>query len=169
MSDHLWLMPSGAAKDRLARTIARLAQAYGAPLFEPHVTLFGNLSGTEADILSGASNLARDLQCFEIRPRTPGFADRYFQCLFLHIEPTPALLAAHTKARTVFSREDDTPYIPHISLMYGCYPVRVKEEIIPTLPEHLLEPFSVDRLYLIRADSDDPKEWHRLREFPFAS
>jgi 2'-5' RNA ligase len=169
MSYHLWLMPSGAAKDRLARTIAGLAQSYDAPRFEPHVTLLGNLPGTEADILSSASNLARDLQCFEIQPRTPGFTDRYFQCLFLHVEPTPSLLAAHITTRTVFSREDDTPYIPHISLMYGSYPVRVKQEIIATLPEHLLEPFSVDRLYLIRADSDDPKEWHRLREFPFAS
>jgi 2'-5' RNA ligase len=169
MGYHLWLMPSGAVKDRLTGMIAALSRAYAAPVFEPHVTLLGNLPGTERDILSRISNLAHQLQSFEIRPAAPGFTDRYFQCLFLHIEAAAPLIAAHFRARATLSHTDDAPYMPHISLLYGCYPIHVKQDIVQALPKDLLEPFPVDRLYLIRADSDDPKDWHQLEVFPFAS
>jgi 2'-5' RNA ligase len=169
MGYHLWLTPWSGPYERLARTITELGRHHGAPLFEPHVTLLGHLPGTEVEIIQRVSRLAEDLHRLEMRLTAPGFSDEYFQCLFLHVEPSPPLLAAHAKARECFAPDCDVPYLPHLSLLYGHFSIDVKKEIIARLPKDLAGPFTVDRLDLIRADSDDPKDWHRLQTIPFGA
>ena len=46
---HLWVKPSGAVRDLLAQTIRELARELGGPVFEPHITLLGDLAGTEEE------------------------------------------------------------------------------------------------------------------------
>ena len=50
-SYHLWLMPFGEAYPLLAATIAELSRRHGAPIFEPHVTLLGDLPDSEEEIV----------------------------------------------------------------------------------------------------------------------
>ena len=92
---HLWLKPSGKAYDILVHTIATLSKEYQGPFFEPHVTLLGNLPGTEEEISLGSSQLGSSLQPFDIQLTEPAYQDQYFQCLFLKVHETPALMRAH--------------------------------------------------------------------------
>lgn len=56
MKDHsdpyykIFLIPSGMVYERLSITIADLSKAYHASNFVPHVTLLGNLFGSEDEI-----------------------------------------------------------------------------------------------------------------------
>ena len=136
-SYHLWLMPFGEAYPLLAATIAELSRRHGAPIFEPHVTLLGDLPGSEEEIV----------------PK---------------VQETSAVMEANIRGKRIFNQPNDPPYRPHLSLLYGSYPVSLKARIIADLPSFQGVHFAVTTLHLIRAESTNPKEWHRIHAFPLS-
>jgi 2'-5' RNA ligase len=161
---HLWLKPSRKASYQFADVIQQLALELDAPTFEPHITLLGNLKGAEAGHVARSKELARTLLPFSIKLLGPAYGDDYFHCLFLVAELTAPLLHAHALARQIFHlhEEGDACYLPHISLVYGRYSENRKKDIIARLPASLCSPFEVSHLALIRASSNDPKEWQEV-------
>jgi 2'-5' RNA ligase len=159
---HLWLKPSSKASDQFAHVIQQLALELEAAVFEPHITLLGNLEGSKAEQVSRSKELARRLSPFPINVTEPAFGEDYFYCVFLIAEMTPPLLHAHALAREIFHQEGRAHYRPHLSLVYGRYPESRKKDVIARLPASLCLPFEVSHLSLIRASSDDPKEWQEV-------
>jgi len=164
---HLWLQPSGKIYDILAKTIAELSNAYQAPFFEPHVTLLGSLPGTEEEITGRSSQLGTSLQPFDIQLTEPAYGDQYFQCVFLKVQETLAMMNAHELAKRLFAK-DPSPYMPHLSLLYGHYSIERKDKIAATIPETLQLRFTVDTIDLIRAGSEDPKDWLPILSVPLS-
>lgn len=164
---HLWLKPSGKIYDILAKTIADLSNAYQGPFFEPHVTLLGSLPGTEEEISLRSSQLGTLLQPFDIQLTEPAHGDEYFQCVFLKAQETPAIMNAHALARKLFGK-DTSPYMPHLSLLYGHYSIELKDTIAATLHETLGLNFTVDTFDLIRAGSENPKDWISILTVPLS-
>ena len=164
---HLWLKPSGKVYDILAKTIADLSKAYQGPCFEPHVTLLGSLPGTEEEIFARSSQLGTSLQPFDIQLTEPALGDQYFQCVFLKAREIPGIMNAYELARKWFGK-NTSPYMPHLSLLYGHYSIELKEKIAETLPETLRLGFTVDTFDLIRARSEDPKDWISILTVPLS-
>jgi 2'-5' RNA ligase len=73
---------------------------------------------------------------------------------------------ANALARHIFQKPDET-YMPHLSLAYGSYPEPSKRAIIRNLPPYVRTSFEVTALFLIRAESNDPKDWHEIANYPF--
>jgi 2'-5' RNA ligase len=163
---HLWVKPSGAIRDALARTIRELAYELGGPMFEPHVTLLGDLIGTEEEHAQRSRIAAQQLRPFNIILSEASYRTQYFQCLFMGVEQTASLMRAHAVARRIFQKPDET-YMPHLSLVYGSRPESQKKTIIQTLPFNLRTSFEVVALSLVRADSSNPKDWHEIALYPF--
>jgi 2'-5' RNA ligase len=154
---HLWLKPSREASDQFADVIRQLALNLNAPTFEPHITLLGNVHGSEAEHMARSKELARRLSPFPITVNRAAFGDDYFHCVFLVVDMTPPVLHAHTLARQIFHQKKDNRYLPHISLVYGQYSESWKKDIIARLSASLCLPFEASHLSLIRARSEDPK------------
>ncbi|MGH8010434.1 MAG: hypothetical protein ACREQ3_25855 [Candidatus Binatia bacterium] len=98
-SYHLWLKPSGSAYDVLAETIRELARELNAPVFEPHVTLLGHLEGSEQNHVERTQQLARELHPFQVVLTEPSYQNEYFQCLFMRVQQTPAVMNPNALAR----------------------------------------------------------------------
>jgi hypothetical protein len=162
----LWLKPSGAAYDVLTRTIRNLARKLDAPVFEAHVTLLGELKGSEDEQVRRGAALARQLRPFQIRLTEPSYGDTYFQCVFMLVEETPALMSANTLASSVFGRAG-TSYLPHVSLVYGRWPQARRQEIMSQLPPDLQTSFQATTLHLIEAASSNPKNWREIAAWSF--
>ena len=156
---HLWLVPTGSVYDRLASVLADLSARYRGPRFDPHLTLLGRLEGEQESLVALAKQLAHALQPFEVRLKEPSYEAQYFRCLFLPAEPSPSLLDVHRRAKQIFAPQSTRAFDPHVSLLYGLYPERVKQEIITALPPDLPKTLLVSRLQLIRADSPSPLYW----------
>ena len=156
---HLWLVPTGAAYDRLAGVIADLGARYRGPAFDPHLTLLGRLEGQEGALVGRTKQLARALHPFEVRLKEPGYEAQYFRGLFLPVEPSPAILDVHRQAMRIFNAQSTGAFDPHVSLLYGLFPESLKQEIIKGLPPDLPGSFPVSRLQLIRAGSTNPQDW----------
>jgi hypothetical protein len=165
-SYHLWLKPSGSTYDALVGVIRELAQDLGAPVFEPHVTLLGHLEGTKGEHTRRTEQLARELGPFPIVLTEASHGDAYFQCLFMRVRASSAVMDANSRARRVFCRAD-VGYMPHLSLVYGLYPKERRREIIARLPADVRTSFWVSAVYLIKAESEDPKGWHEIMSVPF--
>lgn len=164
---HLWIVPTGAAHDRLAGVISDLSARYHGPAFDPHLTLLGRLEGEEGGLVDRMHQLTRALHPFEVRLKAPACASAYFRCLFLPAEPSPPLLDAHRQATQIFDAQPTGAFDPHVSLLYGLFPESVKDEIIKALPLDLPGNFLASRLQLIRAGSTDPQDWQVVETLGF--
>jgi hypothetical protein len=162
---HLWFKPSGAVYDVLTRTIRDLARELDAPIFEPHISLIGNLEGTEKALTQKTQELAQHLAPFDAVLTNPSYRDTHFQCLFMLVEQDSPLMNAHAVASDLFHKPHQD-FMPHVSLVYGSYPESRKKLIINNLPADVRTSFEVTALYLVRADSADPKDWHEIGPFP---
>lgn len=164
----LWLEPTGKTHELLATTIAQLSQEYGGPLFDPHVTLLGDIAGQEGKLLHKTEKLAHALSPFDLTLTVPAFQDQYFRCVFMGVEETSTLLEAHTLARKVFHKEDAPPYMPHLSLLYGSYPRALKEQISGAVPTSLRVQFTASAVTVFRVEGNSPNDWRKVQTFGFS-
>jgi hypothetical protein len=52
--------------------------------------------------------------------------------------------------------------MPHLSLVYGLYPQARRRAIIAGLAAELGTSFTASAVYLIKAESEDPNDWHEV-------
>ena len=161
-SYHLWLKSSDHAYRFFASLIRDLAVEMTGPVFEPHITLLGNIGGREDELVRRTKELAAGLAPFEVSFGAPDYRETHFQCLFLHAVETAPLLEAHKRAGYIFEHAAASAYMPHLSLLYGSYPVETKLKVIERLPADLPNAVVITVVSLIRADSDDPKDWQEV-------
>ena len=167
-SYYLWFKPSGGAYDILMRTIHELATQLGGPVFEPHISLTSKLEGTEEELAQQTEEFARQLEPFKMVLTEPCYSDEHFRCIFMLVEQTTPMMNAYALAREFFHTPNQ-PFVPHLSLAYGSYPDSQKTLVMSKLPLHVRASFDVSTLYLIRADTPDPKNWHQIAAVPITS
>jgi 2'-5' RNA ligase len=162
----LWLMPTGKAYETFSGLIKKLAEAYQAPVFEPHVTLLGGLMHAGDEILRWAAHLVSGQQPFSILLRTVDYQDVYFRALFVRAERTEPLQAFYIRAQELFAMQDISEYLPHLSLMYGNFPQPVKEHIIKAIGRDHTTEFTVSSVHVFNTDGE-ANTWYRVQEVPF--
>jgi 2'-5' RNA ligase len=160
----IWLMPSGKINDELSGMVSQLSHQFATPVFPPHVTLIGNLDGSEIELISQTQQLASLLESFWVNLTVVDYLDEYFRCLFLRAEETLALLEANRQARIIFHREQDPKYLPHLSLMYGNFAGEIKTKIVASIGREFNQLISVSHLHLF-STTDQPKNWYRVQTF----
>ena len=161
----LWLMPSGGAYNKLAALIKTLVEKYRSPLFEPHITLLGEIVLTEEDVIRRSQQLASGQKPFSTTLQTVDYQDFYFRALFVKAEKTKPLLALHNRAKKIFEMQETPSYIPHLSLLYGNFANPVKDQIIRDIGKKQKMEFRVGAIHLFKTDGE-VKVWHEVKEFP---
>jgi 2'-5' RNA ligase len=158
-------MPTGVAYDILARTIAEIALELNGPVFEPHVSLIGNLDGSESEIADRTAELGHKLDPFTITLSEASYLDDHFRCLFMLVQQDPSLMKAYTVASDLF-KQPKQAFLPHLSLAYASAGEAQKKSLIRRLSSDIRMNFEATALSLIRADSLAPKDWHEIGRFP---
>lgn len=158
----IWLVPSSEVKSVLDKTINNLAQKYKTPVFEPHITLLGDIKTSKEDVLEKANLLARRLKPFNVDLGEISYSTTYFQNVFVRAVSNAQLMQAYVEAKNIF-KQDVGVYMPHISLIYGYHNMEERNNIASEvdLPKGLS--FKVDKLVVIPA-TDNPDEWEHIAE-----
>lgn len=166
MSNELsvWLVPLGDVCDQLAHLIMQLSQEYASPLFPPHVTLLGGLSGAEQDIIARARQLAAQIEPFQAQLGSVDYLDNYHRALFVRLQETGPLLAANRTAREIYNCHNEPRYMPHLSLLYGHFAPSVKQDIIARIGNRFDLCFQATRIEL-HSTLGDTKDWYSLGKF----
>lgn len=163
----LWLTPEGEVYFKLKKLIDKLANQYGGPKFEPHVTLLGDLNLSQEEALSKAFQLSIQLQPYTIGLGALDYTESYFRCVFIKAKKTKQVMRANLEARKIFNIRSNEKYMPHLSLLYGNFDENLKKKIIKELGA-LNFKLKVKRIYLTNSSRfTEPKEWQAVAEFPF--
>lgn len=162
----LWLMPTGENYEKFASLIKKLAEKNTTPVFEPHVTLLGEVIQSEEDIIRKTEESTSGQKQFPLTLTTIDYQDFYFRALFIKAEITEPLLSLHNRVKEIFGMEDIPSYMPHLSLLYGNFPPSVKEKIIDRIGKDQTTKFTVNGIHLFKTDGE-VNVWYRIREFRF--
>ncbi|MGK3991373.1 2'-5' RNA ligase family protein [Sorangium sp. So ce136] len=119
----LWLVPGGAPLGRLQRLIEALARETGGPAFTPHLTLLGGLRGDGGALAAKLGDLGDACRPVELRARGPATGNAVHQCVLLDVARTEPLAALRRAAEAAFGASE-TPFRPHVSLVYGDLPAQ---------------------------------------------
>lgn len=161
----LWLMPKGQLYEKLKALIKKLANENNGPAFEPHVTLLGGIELSEEEVIKRTTQLVKDQKPFYVTLKQIEYEDFYFRTLFVKAEITEFSQSLHNRAKQIFEK-DIPPYMPHLSLLYGNYPVDLKERIITEIDREQRAQFEVSSIFLNK-EFGEIKDWKVIKEFPF--
>jgi 2'-5' RNA ligase len=159
----LWLTPEEPIYSLLAGEIYRLSQEHSTPPFEPHITLLSRIALPEENALAKTATLARIVKPFRIELGEIGYLDEYFRCLYVAVVADPSILRARQAACRVFARQN-TPYMPHLSLVYGKLLVEFKRRVATGTSSLPSRPFQVSRLTLYRVGGP-VRQWKCIKAF----
>lgn len=155
----LWLVPEGEAQAALARLIADLASRCGTPPFDPHVTLLAGLGLPAGEVVRRAGTLALDALVLALRP--PEGRAEPFRCLYLPVIQTLRLLHTQAVARSAFGVQDEGPYEPHLSLVYGRLDEDRKSKLAKEIAADVPPPVRFAALEVVKTEGP-VGEWRRL-------
>jgi hypothetical protein len=128
-----WLLP--AEEDRLIfeAIIARLAQAYDAPVFAPHVTLY---SGEYADHEDPGAILAQAIQGIDavaLTVESIRTTSAFTKTLFVQFAPSEPLNTLSDRLRQLSVTPSDYRLDPHLSLLYKHMPEADQQRAAETI------------------------------------
>lgn len=156
----LWLEPSGQISFKLQERIKKLSKEHDTPLFSPHVTLLGGVKSTETEMIPLTNTLASYVEPFELELTKAGYLDTFYQSLFIHVKETDELKKLRKNACRLYDIEDDG-YMPHLSLLYGNFSQKKKEEILNMIGREFYIRFPVEKISLMQTDGK-PDKWQKV-------
>jgi 2'-5' RNA ligase len=113
----LWLMPVAPLKDELREVIRCLAEAYDAPLFEPHVTLYAGPSNRE-EMGAIVKSAAQHFGSIELTLEKLGHTTQYTKTLFIQFAASADLSGMFGDVKKGTAQPSDYVLNPHLSLLY---------------------------------------------------
>jgi hypothetical protein len=127
--------------------IGQLAEAWQAPSFEPHVTLYATASGENDDAEAILRSI--DLDPLTLYPVRIGHSERFTQTLTLEFLEDAALQRLVEALRPVFQHASDYQLRPHLSLLYQQLAPDARERLAKGLEKLPWEPIRFDALRVV--------------------
>ena len=160
----IWIMPDTREGERYADIIRLLSSTYSTPLFEPHVTLLGGLSGSEDFLIKGTSEIASPIHSFTMRFDKIGYLEEYFRSLFVLLKIDAELEDIWKTASAKFHLRPDR-YMPHMSLIYGFVPEEEKQEIIKKIKANDIGNGFLAKKLALYSTEGHVERWREIRSF----
>ncbi|XP_043808431.1 cyclic phosphodiesterase isoform X2 [Manihot esculenta] len=171
----VWAVPPEDVADRLKKLMDGLRSEFGGPQFQPHVTVVGAIRLTEQDALEKFRSACDGLKAYTATVDRVATGIFFYQCVYLLLHPTPEVVEASEHCIGHFGYKRSTPYMPHLSLLYGDLKDDDKkkaEEKANILDESINGlSFQVSCLALWKTDTEDIslKSWEKIAECTLSS
>lgn len=155
----IWALPEKSTENDLQSIIIYLSLLYGGPIFQPHLTLIGDVGRDQGHMIEAAHLLAEDLEEFRLRLGEVSFSTTFFQSVFVRALATAQIMEKNLQAKKILRLENNV-YMPHVSLLYGDHSMRTREEAMHKVVL-TSNNFNVERFVLVPS-TPDPSEWEIL-------
>ncbi len=160
----LWIIPDSKTKESIRKIINKLSKKYNSIIFEPHMTLIGVINCNEKTIIKGVKKLVKTINPFTLTLGDVSFSTTYFQSVFVLVKSTAKLMEVNLSAKKIFKKDNDM-FIPHISLLYGNYEMKVREQIAEQIKLPKLS-FRAKEIAIVPI-TQNPSKWKALIKIPF--
>lgn len=158
----IWILPPPSLKKDLQEIIVKLAKKFKSPIFEPHMTLLGDIEIDEESMIEKAKTLASKTQPFSLELGEISFSTTYFQSVFVRVKSTAKLMEANLIAKGIFGKENNV-FMPHMSLLYGDQEMELREIISQEIKLPINIKFKVEKIVVVPS-TKNPKDWKHLAE-----
>ena len=121
-----WLLPEAAAREVFSREIRELARQFGAPLFEPHATIFIAPEDSRAplEVLREVRQVKLELTIHSIR-----FGEEFTKMFFVQFEENSNLQQLGDAIWQASGARNRYLIDPHLSLLYANLPSKAKQRL----------------------------------------
>lgn len=162
----VFLCPGGDDLRRCSDLIRTIAAEEGSRPFEPHLTLRSGWTDDPDLLCSRVRSICREEAPLTLRLRRVAFTEEYFRSLFFEFERNPRLDSLHERLARLIWREEERPFVPHVSLMYKEMPLKEKERLAAVIrpwgEEMFFNRLQVTVLDEPKGDWSDVGRWRRL-------
>ena len=127
-----WLIPSEPARSFFQRIINDLARRYGAPVFEPHVTI--HVGADQADPVEKAlRDATNECKLVRLTPLGIDHSDEFIKTLFVQFAMSAELIKINNIVRE--AANDSTKYElkPHLSVLYKNLAIATRSELAASI------------------------------------
>lgn len=164
----IWLTFPQDIKQQLETVVRSLAEKHKSPIFEPHITLISQVTGTEEHVTNQVKVLAKNTKAFNLGLTDVDYSTTYYQSVFVRITTSLPLIKLRMQAQKIF--DIDGFYMPHTSLVYGNFPPKVREKIAKSIKLPRLK-FKVDTLVVTPSGESvkSPQDWIHLASISLKS
>lgn len=166
----VWALPPEDLAPRLRGLMDGLRSEFGGPRFEPHVTVVGAIARTEEDAVGKFRAACEGLRAYTAAVDRVATGTFFYQCVYLLLRPTAEVVEASDRCCAFLGYKSNTPYMPHLSLLYGDLTDEEKkkaQEKANSLDGSLNGlGFLISRLALYKIDPDDKTctSWEKIVE-----
>ncbi|OAY78029.1 Cyclic phosphodiesterase [Ananas comosus] len=164
----VWALPPEDVRGRLKRLMATLRSEFGGPAFDPHITVVGATRLHPAAAVEMLRSAAAALSPYPARVASVASGGFFYQCVYLLIDPSPEVVEASAHCCRHFGYQSSTPYMPHLSLLYGDLTDEEKERARRRVEELDKEirglSFQISELALYKTDTEDKslESWEKV-------
>ncbi|XP_020204266.1 cyclic phosphodiesterase [Cajanus cajan] len=170
----VWAIPPEDVGSRCTNLMTALRSEFGGPSFHPHITVVGAIKLTPDDALAKLRSACQALRPFHVTVDGVATGTFFYQCVYLLLRPDPHILETSAYCCTRFGYANSTPYMPHLSLLYGDLTDQQKrkaQERANAIDDSLAGlTFPINRLALYKTDTEDRtlKSWEKIAECTLA-
>ncbi|XP_043702788.1 cyclic phosphodiesterase-like [Telopea speciosissima] len=161
----VFALPPEDVNQRLKALMKGLRSDFGGPEIEPHITVVGMIRLTKADALQKFKSACEGLKSYTAQVDSVATGTFFYQCVFLLFNTTPEVMSTTEHCTACFGYMSSTPYMPHLSLLYGDLTDEEKkkaQEKAKLLDEKISSlSFQISRLALYKID---PESWEKVAE-----
>nr|CAD1824119.1 unnamed protein product [Ananas comosus var. bracteatus] len=160
--------PPEDVRGRLKGLMATLRSEFGGPAFDPHITVVGATRLHPAAAVEMLRSAAAALSPYPARVASVARGGFFYQCVYLLIDPSPEVVEASAHCCRHFGYQSSTPYMPHLSLLYGDLTDEEKERARRRVEELDKEicglSFQISELALYKTDTEDKSlaSWEKV-------
>lgn len=160
----VWLMPEAADAAMLRATIDDLAARFGAPPFEPHLTLVEDQARSLEDLLPEVERIAAGISTFASPVKAIGTSELYFRSFYALFEVGGPLLELKRRAIAAIASGRIDDFMPHISLLYGVADGPRKRAAQSELEQGMTgRPIRFDRICVVASAKEIPIDQWAVR------
>lgn len=164
MKYSIWIIPPEPIFSQLSKVISELSSKYRCPIFEPHLTILGNIDHELSEIKQIVEKIVSDLDSLNLSFGPVSFSTTYFQSVLIRINSTAKLMQLHFDIKKLL-KDENIVYMPHISLMYGNHDMETREKVALGLNFHLSS--FIARQIVIIPEKPKPADWKPVAIIPF--
>lgn len=163
-------LPPDDLAPRLESLMDSLRSEFGGPQFVPHVTVVGPVGLKEDDAVREFRAACDGLRAYPATVDRVATGTFFYQCVYLLLRPTAEVVEASDRCCAFLGYKSNTPYMPHLSLLYGDLTDEEKkkaQEKANDLDGSLNGlGFLISRLALYKIDPDDKTctSWEKIVE-----
>ena len=161
----IWCEFSSIDSDYLIKIQDTVQNKLIGPKFKIHLTLAGPFQNIDNSSVEGIKKYCDQHSPIEVNTHGYGSKEKFFQSLFISIDKSKELEDLRKTMFKIHYQKQTKYFFPHISLSYGIFQKKLKENLIASLPS-LKRSFTINKISIVEIN-EDINFWKILESFSF--